>query len=87
MMFLKTAAATLLRRFHFSTPADGPKSVQDIRPIFSLTLHVKGGVRVVVRRRASGPGPGPRQADQHTPPVGARACQQPPNDVVVQDVQ
>ncbi|XP_034249963.1 cytochrome P450 4C1-like [Thrips palmi] len=52
MMFLKTAAATLLRRFHVRTAEDGPRRVCDIKPIFSLTLHVKGGTRIRVRRRA-----------------------------------
>lgn len=51
MMFLKTAAATLLRRFHLRTAEDGPRRVRDIKPIFSLTLHVKGGTRIRVRRR------------------------------------
>ncbi|KAE8737288.1 Cytochrome P450 CYP4 [Frankliniella occidentalis] len=51
MMFLKTAAATVLRRFHVTTPEDGPRRVRDIKPIFSLTLHVKGGARIRVQRR------------------------------------
>lgn len=53
MMFLKTAAATLLRRFHVRTAgdADSPQRVRDIKAIFSLTLHVKGGSRIRVSRR------------------------------------
>ncbi|KAK3926939.1 Cytochrome P450 4C1, partial [Frankliniella fusca] len=46
LMFLKTAAATLLRRYHVTVPEGGPRRVRDIKPIFSLTLHVKGGARI-----------------------------------------
>lgn len=51
MMFLKTAAATVLRRFRLETPPGGPQSVADIRAIFSLTLHVQGGAQIRARRR------------------------------------
>ena len=51
MMFLKTVAAALLPRLRFELPDDGPQRLEDVPLKMNLTVSVRGGANIRVRRR------------------------------------
>jgi cytochrome P450 family 4 len=51
MMFLKTVAASLVPRLRFEVADGGPRRLQDVRLKMNLTVSVRGGANIRVRRR------------------------------------
>ncbi|XP_034234916.1 cytochrome P450 4C1-like [Thrips palmi] len=51
MMFAKTVAASVLRRYDVLPDPDGPRRLVDVPLVGGISLSVKGGVKVRLRRR------------------------------------